>query len=375
MKVLYIGNYKDGTGWGNAAMHNIRALNFAGIDVVPRYVSYSGNPDDNNCYKDVLELEKKNLKNVDVCIQHVLPTDFFYSTPNPKWKNVCMFETENTNYRYSQWHKYINMFDNLFIPNSRMKDDAWHSGVEIYNKKIHVVNHCLDTELYKNFQPTEFIDIPGGHYTFCFVGEMNKRKNISAIIKAFHKAFHPSENINLFLKLSGGGFQSNQDAMSFFNEFHTKLTNSMKIRNKYKEPYVVFGRLPHQTLLSYMSQCHCFVCASYGEAWCIPALEAGALGLNTIYTNGTGLSEFVYKNTVESKEVSCFDALDTLPELSSSHDSWMEIDIDDLSHKMRLSYDKRKMHKESKNFFIENAMIYNYERTGRQFVEALNDIV
>ena len=40
MKVLYIGHYKDGTGWGNAALNNILALNSAGVDVVPRAITY-----------------------------------------------------------------------------------------------------------------------------------------------------------------------------------------------------------------------------------------------------------------------------------------------------------------------------------------------
>jgi len=33
MKVLYIGHYRDGTGWGNAAVNNILAMDAAGIDV------------------------------------------------------------------------------------------------------------------------------------------------------------------------------------------------------------------------------------------------------------------------------------------------------------------------------------------------------
>lgn len=374
MKVMYIGNYKDGTGWGNAALHNIRAMNSVGIDVIPRAVSYSSSYD-NDCPQDILELEKKSPKDIDVCIQHVLPTDFVYSTPNLKCKNVCMFETENVDYSYSHWHKYINMFDNLFLPNSIMKFSCSHSRVNLYKKKIHVVNHCIDTKIYENFKPTDGIEMPGGHYTFCFVGELNKRKNISAIIKAYHLAFHPSENVNLFLKLSGGGFSSNQDAMKFFDDFHNKITKSMKIRKKYKDPYVIFGRLPQQTLLSYMSQCHCFVSASYGEAWCIPALEAMALGLKVIYTAGTGLSEFAFGNGVKSRESRCFDALDTLPELSSSNDTWMEVDIESLARSMRHAYDARAMHSDEKEFNTKQAMQFNYEKTGNQFLGALNDIL
>ena len=40
MKVLYIGHYRDGTGWGNAALNNILSLDAVGIDVVPRAITY-----------------------------------------------------------------------------------------------------------------------------------------------------------------------------------------------------------------------------------------------------------------------------------------------------------------------------------------------
>ena len=36
MKVLYVGCYRDGTGWGNAAIDYILSMDKAGIEVVPR---------------------------------------------------------------------------------------------------------------------------------------------------------------------------------------------------------------------------------------------------------------------------------------------------------------------------------------------------
>ena len=38
MKVLYVGCYRDGTGWGKAAENYILAMDAVGIDVVPRSV-------------------------------------------------------------------------------------------------------------------------------------------------------------------------------------------------------------------------------------------------------------------------------------------------------------------------------------------------
>ena len=43
MKVLYIGNYKDGTGWANACLNNILALDGAGVDVAPRAITFASN--------------------------------------------------------------------------------------------------------------------------------------------------------------------------------------------------------------------------------------------------------------------------------------------------------------------------------------------
>ena len=59
MKVLYIGCYRDGTGWGQAATDYILAMDTAGIDVVPRPIKLNSNqikvPD------RIIELEKNYL--------------------------------------------------------------------------------------------------------------------------------------------------------------------------------------------------------------------------------------------------------------------------------------------------------------------------
>ena len=39
MKVLYIGHYREGSGWGQAAIDYILAMDSVGIDVVPRAVN------------------------------------------------------------------------------------------------------------------------------------------------------------------------------------------------------------------------------------------------------------------------------------------------------------------------------------------------
>ena len=70
MKVLYIGNYRDGTGWGNACLNNILAMDSVGIDVVPRAISFEESTQD---YPDrIKELELQSNEGCDICIQHTL---------------------------------------------------------------------------------------------------------------------------------------------------------------------------------------------------------------------------------------------------------------------------------------------------------------
>ena len=71
MKVLYVGCYRDGTGWGQAATDYILAMDSVGIDVVPRPVKLNKNniPIPNR----ITELERKDSSGAEVCIQHILP--------------------------------------------------------------------------------------------------------------------------------------------------------------------------------------------------------------------------------------------------------------------------------------------------------------
>ena len=88
MKVLYIGCYRDGTGWAQAAVDYILSMDAAGIDVVPRPVKLNERKPE--LPQRILELEKKSDKNCDVCVQHVLPHMLDY---NGRFKkNIILYD-------------------------------------------------------------------------------------------------------------------------------------------------------------------------------------------------------------------------------------------------------------------------------------------
>ena len=58
MKILYIGHYKEGSGWSNAAINNILALDSIGIDVVCRNIKLTNS--ENEVPERIKELEQKH---------------------------------------------------------------------------------------------------------------------------------------------------------------------------------------------------------------------------------------------------------------------------------------------------------------------------
>ena len=105
MKVLYIGCYRDGTGWAQAATDYILSMDSAGIDVVPRPLKLNAN--DPPLPNRILELEKKDSLGSDICIQHVLPHMMDYNTRFKK--NIGLYASETSNFSGSNWARKINI--------------------------------------------------------------------------------------------------------------------------------------------------------------------------------------------------------------------------------------------------------------------------
>jgi len=364
-KVLYISNYFDSTGWGNASLMNILALDAAGVRVVPRSITYNNRAGINNVPHRIFELEQDDLSNIDVCIQHTLPTSYVYRS---NCKQIGMYESE-TDMTYSGWHKYINLMDEAWVPNNF---SALHSLPDV-TIPIKVAPHAIDIEKFRQVEKVAELGELTTTFNFCFIGEMVARKGISNLLTAFHLAFHPSEPVNLFLKLNAPGVSSDK-ARQELNKLNDRITTGLRIRKKYKDPVLITGMLPEKQLHSLMKQCHCFVSASYGEAWCIPALEAMACGMDVIYPQNSGTADFALGYSYNTRTVPCFGAVDALPEIYTGFDCWEQPDILDLVEAMRSRYfgHRYAAHpNHSKEALFAQAAKYDYRVIGHKLKELL----
>ena len=173
MKVLYIGNYNDRTGWGNACANNILALDSAGVDVIPRAITFNDSHKTTN--KRIAELEGQSEQGVGTCIQHTLPPLYCY---NSNFKNIGIFYTETTTFSEAMWHKHINLLDEAWVPNSQMIVASQKSGVKV---PIKLAPLCLPMKDYQDIEDCANVGEFSGCFNFCFVGEMIKRKNIETL--------------------------------------------------------------------------------------------------------------------------------------------------------------------------------------------------
>jgi glycosyltransferase involved in cell wall biosynthesis len=333
MKCLYIGHYYENSGWGFAARQYIKALLSVGIDVVCRPIVLAGGA---TLSEDILVCEEKPLDNCDVCIQHVLPHYLVYSSKFKK--NVCIYATETSNFISSGWSQYINLMDEAWVICNQQVEASRESGVII---PIKVVPHATDVEKYS--KPRVKMDL-GGDFIFYTISEWNTRKNIPAIIRAFHSEFDPSEPVRLLIKTNSSHFTPDKLAEEVLKTCN-KVKGDLRLYpnlSDYKGDYIQTNYLSEDELMNLHYSCDSFVTASYGEAWNYPCFDAMGFGKFPLSTNIGGMADFIQDEytgrLIEGHKTLVSSVNDTLPNLFTGREKWTSISIPELQMEMRQSY-------------------------------------
>lgn len=368
--VLYVGAFREKSGWGQAARDYILAMDSVGIPVVPRCLKLGTEPAE--LPPRLLELEQQSSKDCDVCIQHVLP---HYFTWNSRFKkNIGLFATETLDWRYSNWPDYINMMDEAWVINVGMEYVCKKVGVKI---PINIVPHTTDIKKYeKKYEPFD-IPLVKGNYVFYFIGELTRRKNLSALIEAFHCEFLPSEPVSLIIKTSKHGVSPEDCAREVINTA-SALKQQLRLYPK-KEDYhseiIISNHLKEEELYQVHATGDCFVMPSFGEAWCIPAMDAIGFGKPVIATNVGGLTAMINPPinglTIPWQAEPIMGIQDTFNNYMTGFDSWASIDKCSLKNCMRQIYERRDRFNPNE---IKNTIKrFSYENIGNLIKRLLND--
>ncbi len=372
MKVLFIGHYRENSGWGHGAQDYILAMDKAGINVVPRCVKLGMNAPE--LPQRLLDLENQSSQGAEVCIQYVLPHLMDYNGGFKK--NIGMYTTETDSFTYSGWVGKLNCMDELWVANHQMKRAANRSGV---TTKTKIVNYPINTDKFdKEYEP---LDIPpiNGDFVFYSICDLTIRKNLVALVKAFHLEFSPSEPVSLLLK-SGKFGKSSQENQQMIADDCNRIKSNLKLYKDiadYKPEIIITDTLSEEDLSRLHVTGDCFVCSSYGEAWCIPAMDALGYGNPVICTDIGGPSEFVnfdngYPCGYHKEPV--FGMTDTFGDIFTGREQWYSIDIDELRHSMRLAYEQYTNDvnwNAKREHARKTVQKYSYEAIGNQIKELL----
>lgn len=288
MKVLYLGHYKEGTGWAKAAQDLILSLDSVGIDVVCRNVAISRKTD---IPERLQYLETGEIKGVDYCIQHVLPV-MYIGTGKFK-KNIGYTVLETKDLACHPWITNYKLMSEVWVPCQDNLTELQKCGLD----NVQVIPHAFNIETYKsNIEDFDF----SAHgvesaYKFYTIADLTTRKNLEGTLRAYYSAFTNNENVCLVLKIGSIGRDKTsvyQEVKRMADDLKSQL-NIFKDNSSYAKVIIIADHLDEKDILSLHKTCDCFIGLSHGEAWSIPAFDAMCMGNHPICTNFAGPKEFI----------------------------------------------------------------------------------
>lgn len=369
MKILLIGNMHDQTGWSQSGIGYALSMDSVGIDVVVRNIKL--NNINGEVPERIKELEAKSDKDCDIVIQHVLPHMLDYSGHFKKNIAICCFETSN--FRKTSWASKINAMDELWVLCDQSVKIAKDSGVNI---PIHVVPPGFDTSKYEQkYDKLTFNEIER-KFKFYFIGELTRRKNIEALLIAYYTTFTIYDNVALVIKTGVPGASPQQNAQAI-KQLIDSVKKGLKLYpsvDMYPIEIGITAPMSNEEIMRLHATCNCFVMPSYAEAFCIPAMEAMAMGNPVIANDCGGMSDYLSNNCgslIKNREQPIYNMLDTFNELGTGHETWSSIDIIELGKEMRRMYENPRICKEYGERGIDRSYDFSYQNIGNKIKELL----
>jgi glycosyltransferase involved in cell wall biosynthesis len=340
MKILYIGHYKEGSGWSKAAIDSILAMNSVGLDVTCRNIKLTNN--NPKIHPTILELENKPLSNIDVCIQNVLP---HHMVGTQKFKrNIAYFVAESSSMLHNPWMVCLQNMDEVWVPNKGLAASLEYDGLD---KKVTVVPYAAD--LSKGYAQEKFIFPDKNSFKFYYIGEINDRKNIESIIRSFHSEFASFEPVSLVLKIKRPGI-SPPELTRYCEQLCTNIKKELRMYKdieSYHKELIISDNLDDSFIDVLHNSCDCFVGPSHGEGWSIPAFDAMRYGKTPICSNEGGPKDFIDPNDPNTGKLIngiysvCNHSDPAFMDIFTGREEWFTPSESELKKSMRYYYENR----------------------------------
>lgn len=286
MKIRYYGHLGQQTGYGVAAAELCRALLLAGVELEVRTIESAPTywPERFATVKACVRLDRELTPAVDAVIVHTLPTDchqvlgFARGSLVQGVKEIA-YTTWEAPQAPIQIAGALHMFEQIWVP-SRSNEHAFAR----MQPRVRVLPHAFD--------PTTLAERrrPMGHrrelpFRFYYLGAWSERKNPAGLIRAFAQAFTPEDHVHVELIMQCSNAGMHPDALR-------ELAGPMASK---VIPYT--GRWGEALTDTGVADLHmfsdCYVTATRGEAWNLPAFDAMLAGRHVIAPAGQGTDDYL----------------------------------------------------------------------------------
>lgn len=350
MKVAYISVYRDGTGYGNAALSMIKSISMTGATVVPIWITLSKIPNKEDSF--VKSLESNDLNGIDVVIQQCLP-DMFVRIEGVK--NIGYFFWETDSFVGSGWKNGCDLMDEIWVTTNEQKEACVKSGIK--ENKIKVIDQPKEL-----FKCNSFFDFTpyGIENTFKFytISDYSNKKNVNAVIHSFLTEFSVYDNVSLVVKTYISGKtaeESKNHVKGVVAELKRQIGKPDKI---YPKIAIICNMMTEEGLSSLENACDCFVSASRGEGEGLPMVQAALRGKPVIAPNISGISKNFKNKTLLIKAESMKKVIGmNSGNYYNYNENWNDPSTSDLCEKMRSVLESR--------INVQNIVLEN-----KEFIEA-----
>jgi len=373
MKLLYIGHYKEQSGWSKAATDMINAASTTDMDIVCRSIKLTNTESKINPRISILE--DKNLDGIDYCIQHVLP---HHITKTDKFKkNIAYFVHELDTIKYHPWYQNLELVDEIWVPNQDAKNNLANDGLD--ENKIKILHHAFDMSQYEDNKKRIIFDHKNHTFKFYFICDLDDRKNLETIVRCFHSEFHCSEPVSLVLKVKRSGLNP-QDLRSGMMKFCDEIKKNMRLYNRiedYNHEILITEEFTEEQMKILHLSCDCYVGPTHGEGWGIPAFDAMCYGNTPICSNEGGPKEYIDPNNkqtgwlVNGMMGICNHRNAAFNDIFTGNHHWFVPNDLEIKKAMRYYYENRS--NKNKIDGLERGKMFSYEAVGNKIKEYINE--
>ena len=312
----------ENSGWGRAAANLLESLK-----LMP------------NSSVQVTPLNEEFPKVTDLAIHFFLPQNLQWKFSR---KNVVYFFYETDTIRHTIWPEHLEIADEIWVPSGYMESVLLNDGIKTPIKVV-----PIPTDISKYVKEYEPIIEKEGDFLFYWMGDLNRRKNLPAMIRAFHLEFEPHEPVNLVIKATKSQvFQT--EYQKNIRDICDEIKRNLKIYqniSSYKDEIILStDEISDDNILSLHQNCDCFVSTSYGEGYNLVALDALGFGKTPIVNSWGGQTEFINNKNgwlTDYNMEGVHGMTDVLQDLYCGHEQWAEISIDNLRKNMREAYENK----------------------------------